>query len=899
MGILSIRPSLNHFRMVLLTLFGIGWGTVAQAGHALGGEIFYEFLGGNQFRITVIFYRDCAPPNNLNGNNLDQSIQLGIFQGNSEYTILNVPLTQTSTTPVPTVLENPCGILPDNLCMQRLEYSTVVNLPPSAVGYDLVFQRCCRNAGILNIQQSDDIGITLTTQIPPNTSAANPNSSPQFVNYPPAAICRNFAFFLDHSATDADGDELVYSFCHPINGGTANDPAPTPSPASTFTDVPYNAGFTALDPITAAPDFAIDPATGQITGTPTQVGLFVIGVCVSEYRNGQLLSTVMRDFQFRVVNCDPNIISAAQPQTAAQLCIGETMTFDNGSTNASFYAWDFGVAGTNADVSTLFEPTYTFPDTGTYVVTLIANPGWPCADTSFQTFYVYEPIQPTITIGDYMCSENTSYFAFDAQGAFNPMTDFVWSFAGGSPSAASLEDPQWIEFNNAPNWSVTLTASHFGCTASTDFSWTAPPPPQASIEDQTSFCQGFTFDFAHNSQNAESYLWNFGLPGATSTLSNPSYTYPTDGVYNVQLIASAPFTCSDTAWATVEIFPLIDPTFATPNPDCFSDHSFNLQVVASNIPETQYTWDFGGAIQSANIQGGTVTGLAYAQPGTYPVTVTASANGCDVPYSAEVWVIADPSIQFSGGPLLGCPPHLVSFTNLSTTETATTYLWHFGDGSTSPAANPSHVYEFSGDFTVTLEMTTGGYCAQSLVMARPDWVSVQAVPQAGFNIEPNQVDILNPTVSVLDLSEGATSCFYYFDDGGSLEGFNGTYTFSDGGLFEVIQTVINDAGCTATAQGQVAVSGSVFYAPNAFTPNNDGMNDVWLPVALGTTSYRLQIFNRWGERVWETDEPKEPWMGQVQFGEHYAPDGIYFYEVWMEDQIRFPKTFSGHIQLLR
>ena len=873
----------------------------ALAGHALGGEIFYTHLGNNQYEITVIFYRDCNPPNNLNGNNLDQSIMLGIFEGSDTYTLVDIPLTQSSTTPVPTVLENPCGVLPEELCMQRLEYTTVQTLPPSSVGYDLVFQRCCRNAGIVNIAQSDDIGITLTTQIPPNTTNANPNSSPQFVNYPPAAICRNFEFFMDHSATDSDADSLAYSFCTPINGGTAFDPAPTPQPAFTFTDVPYTAGFTALDPITDNPNFEIDPITGQITGTPTQIGLFVIGVCVSEYRDGELLSTVMRDFQFNVVNCDPNIISSVQPQTAEQLCVGETMTFANNSVNAQFYEWNFGVSGTVTDVSTDYEPTYTFPDTGVYDISLIANPGWPCADTSTQTFYVYEPIEPTIVLDDYMCSEGLSYYAFDAQGAFNAATSLDWSFTGGSPSNANVESPSWIHFNNAESFDVLLTASHFGCTASTEFTWEAPVWPSASIEDQTSFCQGFTFSFENNSTNATDYAWDFGTgnPLDVSTGTAPTFTYPSDGVYEVQLIASADYTCPDTAWATVEIFPLIDPTFPPLTPECFSTNNFSLQVIASNIPETTYEWDFGGPTVSANVSGGTVNNLVYAEPGTYDITVTATANGCDVEHTESVWVIEDPTINFQGGPLAGCPPHLVNFTNLSTTETATTYLWHFGDGSTSPAPNPSHVYEVAGTFPVTLEMTTGGFCAQELIFQIPAYVNVYDPPNAGFDIEPNQVDILTPTVSVESFADPGADCFYFFGDGGSMVGCAGEYTYTEGGLFTVTQTVVNAAGCTSTATGQVAVNGTVFYAPTAFSPNNDGMNDVWMPSALGVTAYRCEVYNRWGELIWQTEDADEPWLGQVHDGVHYAPDGLYHYRIWFEDQLRMPTEHSGLIHLIR
>jgi gliding motility-associated-like protein len=878
-----------------------------DAAHAMGGEVYYEYLGGGDFQISLIFYRECFNSNvepsgwQNGGTNLDPTIMLGVFEGGTEYNIFTVPLTVSSIEPLETELENPCGILPPDLCMQRLEYSIIINLPPSSIGYDIVFQRCCRNPGIANIPNPGDIGITLSTQIPPNVSDSNPNSSPQFGTYPPEAICTNFDFFLDQSATDIDGDSLAYSFCTPLNGGSTTDPSPTPLPASSFSNIPWGGGYSALDPIPSSPPFDIDPITGQVTGFPTTPGAYVIGICVSEFRDGELLSTVMRDFQFNVVMCDPTIISAAQPQTTDQLCIGETLEFTENSIGAQDLLWDFGVPGTNTDISTLSNPEFTFPDTGVYTVMLIANPSWPCADTSSQVFYVYEPILPEISVSDFQCSENLEYFAFEGIGAFTEATNLIWIFEGGSPEAANIVNPSWIEFDNAESWEATLTASHYGCNASTTFTWDAPPDPLANIADQSSFCQGFTFDFENLSQNAESWVWDFGIAGNSDVSwdESPTFTYPGDGIYTVQVIAQAPYTCSDTAWATVEIFPAIDPAFEAPDPECFSTNNFSLIPLVENEEGTTYSWDFGGSTESANINGPSVQNLVYSEPGTYTVEVTALANGCEVTASEEITVISDPTIQFQGGPLTGCPPHLVSFTNLSMTETATTYLWHFGDGQTSPAANASHVYEFSGNFSVTLEMNAGGYCAQELILTQNNMIGIQDVPQAGFDITPNQVDILTPIVTYESLASEGAECFYSFGDGGSSSDCSGQYTYSDGGLFNVTQTVVNAAGCTSTATGQVAVNGSVFYAPNAFTPNNDGLNDVWIPVALGVTEYEMKIFNRWGELIWKTRDPAEPWLGQVHDGDHYAPDGLYFWEAWIEDQIHYPTTYSGHLQLIR
>lgn len=898
------RPFAHQLSLsiALLCLICSGFFSQVRADHALGGEIAYNYLGGGNFEITVFFYRECFD-NGTTGSNLDDFISLGIFEGNSAFDIVSVPLSQFSTEPVEIVLENPCGNLPPNLCMQRLEYTTIVNLPSSPQGYNLVFERCCRNSGIVNIPNPQAVGIGLTTDIPPFTDDSAPNSSPQFNSYPPAGLCANFAFYLDQSATDVDGDSLAYSLCTPWNGGSQNDPAPIPSPSSSLTPIPWGAGFGPTNPIPANPDFAIDPLTGQITGFPTQLGAYVIGICVSEYRNGELLSTVMRDFQFNVVNCDPTIISAVTPQSTDQFCVGETIDFTEQSIGAQSYLWDFGIPGATDDISDLAAPSFTFPDTGIYDITLIVNPDWPCADTSVSTFYVYEPLDLTISIADYMClGDGMEAFRLAGDGAFNTSTDVVWSIPDGSPSSATTLLTPWIEVDAGSDWSANFYASHYGCASDVDFSWEAPAPPIADVEDQSSFCNGLDFSFTNLSAQAESYVWDFGVANINndvSTAENPEYSYPVYGNYVVTLIASAPFACSDTATAAVSIDPPLDPTFTGASSDCFSTHLINLQATGENPENAVYSWDFGGTATSTSSSDFQVNGLQYEEPGDYNISLTVEANGCTEMLNVPVTIVPDPTIGFSASNTSGCPPHTVQFTNNSNSETTTSYLWDFGDGNASVQASPSHVYQTPGTYTVMLSMGTAGNCVATLVDIEDGLIQVASPPLAGFDITPNSVDILDPEVEIQYLGEAGMDVYYSMGDGGSLVTASGNYTFTEGGVFEVVQTVIDPNGCASTATGQVAVSGSVVYSPTAFSPNNDGMNDTWLPVAIGATSYALEVFNRWGERVWHTEDKQVPWLGQHESGQHFVEDGVYSWVLRIEDDLRNPEIHKGNVLLFR
>jgi len=913
------RSWLKPWRLVLCVLMALG--LEAQATHLVGGELYYTHLGGSNYLVTLKVYRDCGPANTL-GTGFDDQVYIGMWDGTGQIgdnDVLTIPLTQSNVSNVPVALGNPCGTPPPDLCIEQAIYSTTVSLPATSYGWDLVWQRCCRNPSISNLQNfggTENPGATFVAHVPGTSvsSDATQNSSPVFQELPPVAVCANFDFVWDHSAIDPDGDELVYSFCAPLDGGGtgggngANSPVPNPPATPPYQEVEYIGGFSGTYPITSDPAMAIDPVTGVITGMPTSPGQYAIGICVSEYRDGELLSTTMRDFQFNVTLCDPNIQSVVAEQTPAQLCIGETITLDNGSINGSSYAWDFGVAGITDDVSEEFEPTYTWPEPGDYWVSLVVNPGWPCADTSEALYQVWQPLEPVIVVDGFECDDGEELFTFAVEGNIDGGASMLWDFGTGNPGLADIPNPGGISFDNADVWEIVVSVNNHGCTSDAGFTWVAPPDPVALVEDQYQFCTGLTFDFTNLSSNAEAYLWDFGdgvggIPSGTSTDPSPSYTFPDTGVYEISLTAAADFTCPDVATAEVEIQFLLEPTFTTPDPNCFDDHFFTFSGTASSDENTVYEWDFGGATVLANTAEEQVTGLIYEEAGTYDVSLTASVpglTGCVQTFTAPVTVIAEPAIDFQAGPWTGCPPHSVSFTNMSTTETATTYTWDFGDGTTSNAVSTSHMYMSPGVYPITLTMETGGYCVRTLEMDGPQAVEILPVPVAAIDVTPNQVDILNPVVWVEYLGDQNVDCYYSFGDGGGIEGCNGQYIYNDGGTFTITQTVVNEFGCTNTAEGQVSVSGSVFYAPTAFTPDGDGLNDVWLPVVRGVSNYALRITNRWGELVFETNDPEEPWLGQMGTdGQHYCPNGVYLYRAVYFDQVGYPRVAEGHLHVAR
>ncbi|MFT7588486.1 MAG: hypothetical protein ACI959_000696, partial [Limisphaerales bacterium] len=379
-----------------------------QAAHIIGGELSYVHVGGDDYEVTLEIYRDCAG----GGAPFDDPAWLFIYDELSGVLLQNVSMPLPGFTNISPDLSDPCLVFPPFICVEKAVYVVTVSLPAIPGGYDLVYQRCCRNNTIINLFDPGETGSTYKAYVP--SIGTMVNSSPKFNDLPPLVICRDQGLTFDHAATDPDGDDLVYSLCAPFAGassacpnpagpltgaGCPGDPGPPP-----YVPVDYGGGYSASYPLDAAPAVSINSVTGLLTGTPNVEGQFVVGICVEEYRAGVLISTHYRDFQFNVVNCDPVILAATNDYVID--CQDLSVTFANFSTGASSFLWDFGVGGAS---STLVNPTFSFPDTGSYIITLIAEPGAYCADTAFAIVDLYPVMLADFEV-DEACPDNASQF---------------------------------------------------------------------------------------------------------------------------------------------------------------------------------------------------------------------------------------------------------------------------------------------------------------------------------------------------------------------------------------------------------------------------------------------------------------------------------------------------------
>ena len=342
------------------------------------------------------------------------------------------------------------------------------------------------------------------------------------------------------------------------------------------------------------------------------------------------------------------------------------------------------------------------------------------------------------------------------------------------------------------------------------------------------------------------------------------------------------------------------PSFDAPGQQCLEGNSFDFVGAGAQFPGAVYSWAFEQA-SPPSASGVGVSDIAFGSGGWHEVELTINEIGCAASVVDSIFIELPPDLSafdVEVWPAAGCVPLSVTLADAAPTGELD-YGWSYGDGGSSLQDAPLHVYELPGTYDVTVNAVSTGNCPASISFVVEDAVTVYPAPEAGFTISPQVVELLEPVVEIESLAQSSSTVAYWMSDGGSLGQPNGQYIFSDGGTFEVIQTVTSPYGCTSSAWGEVVVNGTIFHAPTAFTPDQDGLNDVWLPVALGVTSYDLEVRNRWGDLIWTTDDPERPWLGESTGGTHYAPNGLYLWKVTYRDQLGYPVVRQGTVSLVR
>lgn len=873
------------------------------ASHIVGGEIYYDYLGGTQYKISIVLYRDCKS----NGAVYDNPLSLGVFTSTGVL-LYNELVSFPGSINVPITFSNPCVTPPNDICIEKAIYTTILDLPSRLGGYTLTYQRCCRGPNVLNLVAPDNTGLTLTTRIPGSETGLEKNNSPRFTGYPPTILCNNEDLIFNHSATDLDGDLLVYSLVAPKSGATDLAPQPSPPPAPPYSNVQWLNGFTSNNPLGNGASISIDPNSGILKASPKLLGLFVVGIRVQEFRNGVLVGETLRDFLFRVINCTITLKAEIPLQTEMayfkSFCQGLTVTFDNKTYGATNYLWDFGVSNTNVDVSTQFEPTYSYPSPGTYQATLIANPGWPCSDTSVQSIRVNEYLDVSFTAKDSLCIlDNKVDFYGKIIGSNSATLD--WDFGSNSSiQTASTINVDDVHFNTTGFIPVTLYGNVGTCTTSYKDSIYIFPLPIVSFSPPPNYlCEGLTIKLSNQSKYVTQYSWDFGVTNITTDISSsiePTYTYSLPGTYVVRLVASSEGQCVSTVEQTLVMNEILDVWFTNNDSLCITGNAFNFDGSMKGSSTTTFIWDFGlnATIQTANTLD--VNNVSFFQSGTIPITLTGNYENCEDKQTSSIFIYREPEVDFQITPGLQCVPFNAIFINLSSADAPLTYSWSFGDGRGSPDKNPIYIYDSVGIYDVNLSISATKGCTDTITKLREDYIIVHPSPVSSFKTDKLVADICQSEIKFFNLSQGAKEIYYSFDGTAFSDLENPIYSYTESGVFNPIQIATNEYLCTDTSRLSLYIEPFSVYIPTAFTPDGNEFNNTFKAISyFNINEWEFTIYDRWGNNIFYTTDVNEGWDGYYK--NKLAKDGLYNYQLRYVscEKTNFTHELRGHFSLIK
>lgn len=282
--------------------------------------------------------------------------------------------------------------------------------------------------------------------------------------------------------------------------------------------------------------------------------------------------------------------------------------------------------------------------------------------------------------------------------------------------------------------------------------------------------------------------------------------------------------------------------------------------------------------------------------------VSQTVNGCEsIRREVVVNIVDSPGADFTITTQTGCAPFCVTFQNLSTPTSTpiVSYVWSANTTVFSTDKDPHRCFD-AGTYQISLLVTDATGCTRNI--SKSEFLRVAPKPTASFSASRDEASESDPTIEFSSENpRPEQTVSWSFGDGTTASGNTVTHSFPEAGRYCVTQTVTGTFQCSDRTERCILITSDFFlYVPNSFTPSGDGINDVWKPVIRGKyNTYRLSIFNRYGERIFFSNDSDEAWMGNVNNGEHYAMDGIYHFIIVIEDEDNIPKEYRGHIQMVR
>ena len=536
---------------------------------------------------------------------------------------------------------------------------------------------------------------------------------------------------------------------------------------------------------------------------------------------------------------------------STSFCSGSSTMLDAGAGYSS-YIWN-----TNANTQTINVNT-----AGTYSVTVTDNNG--CSGSSQVNVTESASLSPVITGGLYICSGSSTIL--DAGAGF---TSYQWNTGANSQS---------ISVNTAGTYSVTVS-DNSGCTGTDQVTVEVNNLVINASEDIT-VCDGSPVNISANVISGGNppfeYHWSNGSSAQTISV-NPT----TSTIYTVYVTDASGCT-SNTESVTVNVTSPVELLlYASQDSVCPGDPVLISTHISNGVPPYVITDNDGNVVNTPyTIYVSQTTDL------TYTVTDACGSSATD---NITIGTYPVPYLSIQADKLNGCEPLTVNFIEESASNDNYTYKWYFGDNNENNLSfnhQVTHIFESPGVYDIGLTVTTDKGCESSLMIN--DMIEVYQKPDAKFQAKPEYVTIIDPVINFYNLSQNASSYIWSFGDGDSSNTENPIHKYLEINDYKVSLVAISENGCRDSVYQNIKVDDVyTIYVPEAFSPDNDGINDVFICKAHGIDldNFNMKVYDRWGEIIFETDDIYTGWDGKVKGG-NMAENGSY---IWL---VTF-KTFSG------
>jgi PKD repeat protein len=613
----------------------------------------------------------------------------------------------------------------------------------------------------------------------------------------------------------------------------------------------------------------------------------------------QLLTCVNTDTVTVFVNPVPSAAFSTQ-----NVCLGDTTFFNDNSTIImpdSIVSWSWDLGGTFSNDT---SPSIVFAEHGTFDISLevVSNEG--CSDTAISTVTVNPAPTAAFTAND-TCLFNPTFFNDQSSVSSGSITTWQWQLGNGS---TSLQPNPTATYSQDSIYSVTLiVTAEGGCTDTVTRTVSVFPLPQVDFAAEN-VCLGepvlFFDSTTINTGGIAQWNWVFG-DGNTSNEQNPSHLYGSSQAYAVSLSAVSDNGCTGTSNGIINVRPLPVSNFNMSSlQSCFVPASVNL--LSQSQGATSLQWNLGNGQTSASANASAV----YDSVGQYTITLVATTQfGC-TDTSAQVFEVFPTIIaNFTWSTPSGCVPLEVDFEN--TSQNATSFRWTFGMPGGSVNQNPTWFFEEPGDYSITLVVEGAGGCSDSITYS--DIVTVWPNPIADFEFISIDEPVPAGIVLFNNTSTPHIDSFWNFGDGATGFGSPTTHQYDFFGSKLVTLAIVDANGCVDTIQRYISVDFfGTLHVPNAMSVNDpDPQVSVFLPKGRGLVAYRCMIFDKWGNRVWESTaledgQPAEGWDGRYN-GES-VPQGAYVWKidalfsngsVWMGQEKNGRFYQSGTVTVIR